>query len=362
MSLPQVDSNDPAPKYLQARDILVNAIQSKHIPPGAKLPSTKEISELVNISLITAHRALNELVNTGLVRREVGRGTFVRDEWEAELAQHRVTIALMLDQRVNLDDYYHSTIIQTLRRAANEDTHRVDFYFHDRFDARDMRTGEMGVICVHPTTAVQSEVERLAQAYPLVLLGGSFHGGRIARVDCDNFAGARAAVRHLIELGHRRFIVLSGPMDLSNSRDRCDGTLAELTDQGVQLPDEDFIVSDDAVSLPPALAARLRARLTGADRPTAIIAGGYYLALASLHIAAESNLRIPDDVSVVGFDDPVSAPLLNPPLTTVRQPLVEMAQQAYSYITESVCGGVSSMKFTRLPVELVVRGSTGPVG
>lgn len=360
MSLPQVDSNDPAPKYLQARDILIRAIQSKVILPGAKLPSTREISELVNISLITAHRALNELVNTGLVRREVGRGTFVRDEWEAELASQRVTIALMMDHRVNLDDYYHSNIIQALRRVAHEDSRQVDFYFHDRFESRDVTAGEMGVICVHPTSAVQSEVERLASRYPLCLLGGSFHGGRIPRVNCDNFEGARQAVRHLVELGHRRFIVLSGPMELSDSSERADGALAELTDQGVTLSDEDFMVSDDAVVLPDDMAARLRARLTGADRPTAIIAGGYYLALASMHAAAHANLKVPDDVSIVGFDDPVSAPLLNPPLTTVRQPLGQMAQQAYDFIMGAVRDGSRSMKFTRLPVELIVRGSTGP--
>ena len=73
--LPKVSIDDPRPKYLQARDILVDAIRSGRLTPGAKLPSTAELSQIIDISLITAQKALEGMVEAGWLRREVGRGT-----------------------------------------------------------------------------------------------------------------------------------------------------------------------------------------------------------------------------------------------------------------------------------------------
>lgn len=358
LALRKVNGDDPTPKYVQARDILVEAIRSRTLPPGSKLPSTKEISTLVNISLITAHRALSELVETGLVRREVGRGTFVCDDVPADADQQPVSIALMLSRNVNLDDYYHSTIINSLRRAAERDAPRVEFLFQERYDLRNLGRRRVGGICIHPPLESQPEIERLAQRFPIVLLGGSFPGSRLPRVDCDNLDGARQAVRHLRDLGHRRFIIVSGPLSLSNSRDRADGARAELTDAGIEIADSDLIVSRDSVVLDADSAARLQQRLSGPERATAVVCGGYYLALGAMQTMRQAGLDIPRDVSIVGFDDPVSAPLLNPPLTTVRQPLEEMARRAYDVIIQSMRDGSNGMSFARLATQLIVREST----
>jgi GntR family transcriptional regulator of arabinose operon len=359
-TLRKVNGDDPTPKYVQARNILVEAIRSRAMPPGSKLPSTKEISALVNISLITAHRALSELVDTGLVRREVGRGTFVCEAPAAGAAQQPISIALMLSRSVNLDDYYHSTILNSLRRAAEQDAPQVEFLFQESYDLRNVGRRRIGGICIHPPLEAQGDVERLAQRHPIVLLGGSFPGSRLPRVDCDNFDGARQAVRHLLDLGHRRFAILSGPLSLSNSRDRADGARAELTDAGIQIPDANFIVSRDSVVLDSDSAARLQDRLTGPERVTAVVSGGYYLALGAMQTIRQTGLRIPQDVSIFGFDDPVSAPLLDPPLCTVRQPLEEMAQRAYDLICQAMRDGSNGVSFARLPTELIVRASAGP--
>ncbi|MBN2445774.1 MAG: substrate-binding domain-containing protein, partial [Phycisphaerae bacterium] len=164
-----------------------------------------------------------------------------------------------------------------------------------------------------------------------------------------------------LTLGHRRFMLISGPLSLSNSQDRVDGVRAELTDAGVQIADEDFIISRDAVVIEPGAAEQVARRLRESDRPTAVIAGGFYLTLGAMQAIHKAELSIPRDVSMVGFDDPVSAALLNPPLTTVRQPLEEMARRAYQVIFRAMNDGTNGMSFDRLPAELVVRDSTGPV-
>ncbi|MFN0135101.1 MAG: GntR family transcriptional regulator, partial [Phycisphaerae bacterium] len=193
LTLSKVDEQDPLPKYVQTRDILVAAIRSGRLSPGAKLPSTKEISSLVDVSLITAHKALEVLVEMGLLRREVGRGTFVRDDIDFTGKQPRdLSLGLLLQQsaNINVDDYYHSTLINALRREARSDSQRVEFFFHEGFDLRDKRRKDIGAICMHPPIDAIAEVERLAQRVPTVVLGGSYNGVHVTCVDCDNTAGA----------------------------------------------------------------------------------------------------------------------------------------------------------------------------
>jgi DNA-binding LacI/PurR family transcriptional regulator len=195
---------------------------------------------------------------------------------------------------------------------------------------------------------------------PLVLLGGTFPENRIPYVDCDNYEGARKAVRHLVELGHRRILMLAGPTNLSNSRDRSDGARDEILANGIGLSDADLLVSKDSLTVDDVTMARLAARMADADRPTAVIAGGFYLALSAMQVIRRAGLRVPGDVSILGFDDPQSAPLLDPPLTTVRQPLCDMAAKAYEVVRRAVHTGVGEVSSHELATELVVRASTGP--
>jgi DNA-binding LacI/PurR family transcriptional regulator len=359
--LKQIDQADPTPKYIQAQRIVVDAIRSGRLVPGARLPATREIGTLVNVSLITAHKALENLVESGWLRREVGRGTYVREDVDLSVSSGRhVSIAILLDHRVNINDYYHSAILQGLRKQAREDTHTVEFFFQERPVLRSRgRNGDVGAICVHPPLEAQPQIERLAGQYPTVVLGGAFPAGGIACVDCDNHDGARKAVRHLVELGHRRFLILSGPMNLTNARDRAVGAKDELAGHGIVPDDRDLPVSRDSTRLDEDTQHHLRQRLNADDRPTAIVAGGFYLALAALQIVRAAGLSIPTDISVVGFDDPASAPLLDPPLTTVRQPLDQMASTAYQLVRRAMHDGNGGLTSCRLPTELIVRGSTG---
>ncbi len=365
LSLSKVGRRGNVPKYLQAQEILIEAIRSGQLTPGSKLPSTKEISSLVNVSLITAHRALEELGRLGWLRREVGRGTFVCDDIDIPKSEStELSIGLILEHhdQVNIDDYYHSTLINALRKEARGDASRVEFFFHDRFDLRiGRRRGYLGAICIHPSLERQSSVERLAEQHLLVVLGGSFINSRVACIDCDNDAGSREAMRHLLGLGHRKIMVLSGPENLSNSRDRAEAAIAELTAHNLRPPPRDLLVSRDTILLDEVTKARLERRLADNDRPTAILAGGFYLALAAMNAARTAGLRIPEDISVVGFDDPASASFLDPPLTTVRQPLEAMAARAYVTVRDALLGREIQPTCVKMQPVLVIRRSTGPV-
>ena len=199
MTLPTVSKADPTPRYIQAERILSAAIHDGRLPAGCKLPSTQVISTMIDVSLITAHKALERLVSSGLLRREVGRGTFVCDDVaEAVAAQGQISIGLAIDAHVNLDDYYHAAIIDGLRKAARADSRPVEFFIMDLDAMNRVRVEEAsGVICIHPEQRCGDEVARLARAVPLVVLGGTMSEERITCIDCDNLEGSRLAIRHL---------------------------------------------------------------------------------------------------------------------------------------------------------------------
>ena len=361
--LGMVDASDPTPRYLQAEQILANAIRSGLLSPGSKLPSTKDIGDLVNVSLITAHKALDRLVKSGLLRREIGRGTYVCDDVAGAMAaERRKLIGLVIDRKVNIDDYYHSAIIDGLRRESRDDQTDAEFFFHDAQSlALPNRRNAAGMICIHLPEQKRREVENLAKNVPVVALGGAFSNTNIPSVDCDNYEGAREAVRHLHDYGHRRFLLFAADTDLSNTCDRVRGAEDELSERNILLAQEDKLISNDPTDIEDKLIAQVSARLQGEHIPTAIVACGFYLALAAMKAVRQAGLSVPKDVSIVGFDDPPSAQMLDPALTTVRQPLREIAGKAYQVIQEMIDKKLKWIPSYVLPAELVVRQSTGRV-
>ena len=144
-------------------------------------------------------------------------------------------------------------------------------------------------------------------------------------VGATNWSGGRAATRHLVELGHRRIAMIGGPDHVLFCRARQDGYRAALAASGLTAEPDLLLRADLTAEGGCAAAARL---LAHPDRPTAIFASNDLQALGVYQAARAAGLRIPDDLSVVGFDDLPVVAWVDPPLTTVHQPLTEMAVAA----------------------------------
>lgn len=171
----------------------------------------------------------------------------------------------------------------------------------------------------------------------------------------DTERGTELAIEHLLSLGHERFGHLSSALDAETFRLRRETVAAVLERAGLSPAAEaraQFTFDDAAAGAHELLAA--------VERPTAIyadddlLAGGVYLA------ARELGLRIPDDVSVVGFDDLPFARVFDPPLTTIGIDAEALGSTAFDVLEESMSGGGEPPASRVLPVELIVRGSTGP--
>ncbi|MEY9835054.1 LacI family DNA-binding transcriptional regulator [Streptacidiphilus sp. EB103A] len=182
-------------------------------------------------------------------------------------------------------------------------------------------------------------------------------GSDVPAIGATNWQGGLSAARHLLELGHRRIGVISGPARMMCSRARVDGYRAALDTAGV--PFDETLVSEGDFHHETGYTAGLEL-LARPDRPTAICTGNDLQALGLYEAARELGLRIPHDLSVVGFDDLPLARWVGPPLTTVRQPLVEMAESAVRLVLDLARGSTPATRQLDLATRLVVRSSTAP--
>jgi LacI family transcriptional regulator len=178
-----------------------------------------------------------------------------------------------------------------------------------------------------------------------------------ATIGATNWAGGLSATQHLLDLGHRRIGIIAGPPHLMCSRARLDGHRAALESRGVVVDPTLTFVGDFYHE---SGFEGGRALLGLDEPPTAVFACSDQMALGVYEAVRQIGMRVPDDVSIVGFDDLPGAPWSSPPLTTVRQPLVEMGMLAVRTVLRLLGGEVLESPRVELATELVVRASTMP--
>lgn len=212
-----------------------------------------------------------------------------------------------------------------------------------------------GLIVAHPESRVANDelVASVGQGVPLVLIGMRLDPPVADRVTTDTFEGAVAAVRHLLDLGHRRIGFIQGPEQV---RGRRRGYLDALAAAGI--PTDESLIRTDPLNREGGASAAL-AFLDQPDPPTAIFAANDAAALGVLQAAYLRKVRVPDDLSVVGFDDVELAAHAVPPLTTVAQPTLDLGREAVALLFGRLNGsGPENAVEHRLPCRLIVRDST----
>jgi LacI family transcriptional regulator len=191
---------------------------------------------------------------------------------------------------------------------------------------------------------------------PLVLVNRGVADGSLPATVPDDREGARVAVRHLVELGHERIAHLAGPGELSTGHERRAGFEDAMRAAGLEA---------DLVRTGRAFTEREGARLCAelldaAPDVTGVVAGNDLMALGCYDVLGERGLACPERLSVVGFNDMPFADRFRPPLTTVRIPHYEIGLTAARLLLERMQDGSAAPREIVVPVELVVRGSTGP--
>jgi LacI family transcriptional regulator len=349
------------PLYELVRDAVRDAIDRGEFGPGQRIPSTKSLSQTLEVSLVTVHRALQELVAAGVLRRGQGRGTFVHESYaEPSHRTSSMRVGIVFHTEASLADSYHGQVMEGVRRGAEEIGADIVLLRY----GEDWRNECQGYLYVNPYKAQLDHAPRFGrrvpapdpQRQPTMVVGARTDVSLVGCVDTDNVALADAAVRYLFDLGHRRIAFLGGQADLTNNIDRLTGYRDAC--RSLSLGKSDCCeISAPGWQLDEAGLARTVAMLCSPEAPTAVFAAGYYFALNVYTAASRAGLSIPGDLSLIGVDDPPSAVHLSPALTTMRQPLVDVGKAAIRALFTQVQSGAAPQRST-LDAELIIREST----
>lgn len=220
---------------------------------------------------------------------------------------------------------------------------------------RDLRGAVLALVDTTPT-----QLATLAAAnVPIVLLDPVTQPpGSVASVGASNWAGGRAAAEHLIALGHRDLAVIGGSRRHLYSQARIDGFRSAAAEAGIILT-EGRVLHTDWHRFSAADAAT--ALLSTEDRPTAVFACSDNMALGVYDAAETLGLRLPDDLSIIGFDDLPECQWLRPALTTIRQPIAEMGEAALRMLLRIITDPPQTAPREELATTLIVRDSTAEI-
>jgi LacI family transcriptional regulator/LacI family repressor for deo operon, udp, cdd, tsx, nupC, and nupG len=276
-----------------------------------------------------------------------------------------------------LDNPYFASVVAGLRAHAQSQGYALLVASSER-DAADERqavalltAGEVAGLVVTPVLDERADLSHLFELrrrnIPFVLLGG-VRGVPASQVTVDSQSGARAAAEHLIALGHERLVHFAGPPSSTQAGERAEGVRSACAAARLRFTDEDVIpagahLHDGHRAALAYFAAPGGGPVPAATRPTAVTCFNDLVAVGACRALAELGLRVPDDVSVVGYDDIPLLEYLTVPLTTVRVPTFEMGRVAAELLLAHVEGGPSvATRRVTLDAELVVRRSTAAPG
>jgi len=261
----------------------------------------------------------------------------------------------------DLENQYTGTLIASMSEAAWVAGYETLIYSHVERERRPsgsvvqlLRQISDGVIAILPLEFGYLG-ELAAINIPVITIDHVGDTAEFPSVTTDCLEGARTAMKYLIGLGHRRIAYIAGDERLASTRDRRQAYLETLSQYGLE--------ADSSLIMPGDFTQRSGLEATNkllllAKPPTAIFAANDLSAFGAIIAIKAAGLRVPDDISVIGFDDIPFAAEYSPALTTIRQPLHQIGRSAVSSLLEVIAETVPVSRQVVLPTELIVRAST----
>jgi len=223
---------------------------------------------------------------------------------------------------------------------------------------RAMRGRTDGLIAMSPHFDAATLVENLPPSLPVILLSCEGKDDEYQVIAIDNVGGAEAMTRHLLQLGHRRIAMVMGEKGHFDTGERLLGFRRALEGAGI-VPRPEYEAQGDFSEASGHRAVQELLALP--ERPTAIFCANDSMAIGGLCAVHDAGLRVPEDVTVVGFDDIPLAHYMSPPLSSVHVPVFEMGERAVTRLIAALKGEpISERRDVRLPTRLVVRSSCAP--
>lgn len=329
----------------------------------------KEIALKAGVSPATVSRALRnpKMVNDGTLQnvlRVVEENSYTPNRFGSSLrTQKSGNIMVVIPDITN---QVNSKLIKTIEKQAQlagmsvllGDTQNEEE--REKYYADMVSSGQAdGMLLFSPQIPYKTcnSMSIYDQIPPLVNSCEVVMNDEIYKVAINNYEGAKAAVNHLLSLGHTEIAAVMGPMDSPSAMDRYEGYKSALKDANIAL-NESFVISgkyktDSGID---AMEKLLKLK----KRPTAVFCFSDDMAIGAMNALREYGYDIPEDISVMGFDDISYAALIHPKLTTIKQPLEAIGSKCMELLLCQLNGEYPEQRLYELPFELIIRDSTAP--
>jgi LacI family transcriptional regulator len=325
--------------------------------------SIKEVAKLAGVSIATVSRVINKNPsvkeeNRQKVLKAIHQLKFTPSVSAQRLASGKSNVIGLIIPRYE-GVFYSFYALELLKGIGTLcDVLKLDLLLHLATVNSQINFSGLGGVIFADIIGNQHQLEEvIAHNIPFIVINRFMQEPNISCIAIDNFKGAKEAVEYLIGLGHKRIAHIAGDLVTQAAQQRLEGYRSALENNGISV-NEDYIVKTDYSR---GQAIQAAEKLLGLKPPpTAIFAASDSMALEVMNVAAEKGIRIPQDLSIIGFDDNPSGLYGKVALTTVRQPLVRMAEESVKYLNSIMKAKQMQVKKMILPAELVIRESCFP--
>lgn len=364
-----ISRENSLPLHIQLLDDLRHKVMTGVLQPHKRLPSEWELVTTLGISRATVQRAWQAAEQEGLIYRIPGKGTFVNESRTQSATQMAFGLVLP-DFRGSWSPLTLSAAERVFRQRGYSVRVACTEYSveEENLVMRKMiDDGVYGCILWGVTgSSAERYLSKIAGTFPIVLIDRPLEGLRMPCVTSNNYVGGMQAMKHLIDLGHQRIVFLARPhaelWTVSERMRAYQDAMRSIEQEPlppILIGDEKELSSFNAyLTNDDQTLETLVAWLRRVDRPTAIFAVNDWMAIRALRAAKFAGLRVPEDLSLVGFDNLDVVEYLTPPLTTIAQNAELIGAEAARRLLALTDGEASEDVLTLLPTRLIVRQST----
>ena len=340
----------PTPKYVLVEQKIKHAIKHREIVD--KLPGERTLAKEYGFSYMTIRKAVDNLVSQGLLYKIPMKGTYVADRKTGK--KKTKIIGYFLDSSIvaGLTSPYYSLIFNALQRQSEKHGYSL-IYFTDIGDPssyKHMNNIDGAIISCFPR--IEHIVHEINQHIPVVVIDNSSSDKTIPSVIIDNFNAVRSSIHYLCSMGHKRIGFITGLEDSDVGKNRFAGYRSGLSNHGLKM-NEKLVFRGDYSFESGAKGADYFLSLK--NPPTAIACANDAMAIALIRQVVQHGLNVPDDISVIGFDDIAVASQIAPSLTTLAAPIDKITELASNMLISLINGEKLEHKHIALPAKLIIR-------
>jgi DNA-binding LacI/PurR family transcriptional regulator len=311
----KVDKKSAEPIYRQVVNHIKSDMDRGALTPGRQLPPEPELAEIYGVSRITIRKVLTQLSNEGLVSRRKGKGTFVSQP-RSEISPLSFGIVSFGTELLEANEYDYE-ILSGIMKELGAASPLTTVYWRESLEPSYLKNNFTGLFLMHPTGDDFKHLKNiLMENMPVVFVSSAPRELRkYPKVSIDNYSGSDEAMRLLIKKGRRRIAFVSGLLDKSSTFERFSAYKDNLRVEGIEfdanlvkhMPDSDEIYGMRA----------MKQLLELPERPDSVFASTDLMAIGAMKAIRDAGMSVPENLSIVGFDNSRTAPYLSPRLTTV---------------------------------------------